>query len=522
MGPASAPDLAVGDSRFADGAGPDVALDAAAQSDLSPRDGGAADVLQADVGRDESTALDIAPPRCPSLKHDGVLNLGHIKQALFAPDGRSLLVRIGAADSSDTDAMLIGLPDGEWRVLGERVLDVAWLGQSAALLTTADQLVAVALDGKVLGTISTPTCGHAATPDGSRIYYVQSPCDYVSGPLSVLDLASGTSTQLASMVSTRALPVSPDNRWAAYVAYPGGTPSSGGVVYVVDATGASYAVPGPPSAAEPVFTSGDLLLFQSPGPNTLESTFWSHDVGTRNSRSLAEGELGISGYEIAADGSAFLMAKYSGFGNAGELYQVPVAGGSPIRLATDLMDYRMYQMAIRAFAFASLSNRVVYIADTSAEADRSNVIALATLDGAEQVHYPPGAEAEISSYADRVAIIAVDYTIDRGTITVVSGSGAKQFVVEVDGSVRFASFVPRDRGLLLVEAPTGADHKLRYVSFATGNVTTLARWTSSTLPIYDYPLGIFSRDYPVDPNGCFSVVDSDYDQTASRLIALPD
>jgi hypothetical protein len=517
------PDLAVGDSQLADGASSDDALDAVTLSDLPLGDSRAADIAKPDVGRDVAAVLDLAPPHCPPLGNHGVLNLGHIKQALFARDGRSLLVRIGAADSSDTDtAMLIGLPDGEWHVLGEKVRDVGWLGQSAAVLATADRLIAVSLDGKVLGTIATPTCGHAATPDGSRIYYLQAACDYVSGPLRVLDLASGTSTQLASSVSTHSLAVAPDSRWAAYVAYPGSAPSSGGVIYVVDATGATYAVPGPPSATQPVFVSSDHLLFQSPGSNTLESTFWSHDLGTGNSRSLSDGELGIGSYEIAVDGSAFLMAKYSDFGKAGELYRVPIAGGNPIRLATDLMDYRMYQVAIRAFAFASSSNRVVYIADTSADAGRSSAIALATLDGTQQVPYPPGGEAVVSSYADRVAIIAVDSTIGRGTITIVSGSGAKQFVIEVNGDVGFASFVPGDRGLLLVEAPTGADSKLRYLSFATGIVTTLAQWRSSTLPLYHYPLGIYSQEYPVDPNGCFTVVDSDYDQTASRLVALPD
>jgi hypothetical protein len=53
-------------------------------------------------------------------------------------------------------------------------------------------------------------------------------------------------------------------------------------------------------------------------------------------------------------------------------------------------------------------------------------------------------------------------------------------------------------------------------------VTTLAQWRSSTLPLNHYPLGIYSQEYPVDRSGCFAVVDSDYEQTASRLIALPD
>ena len=114
----------------------------------------------------------------------------------------------------------------------------------------------------------------------------------------------------------------------------------------------------------------------------------------------------------------------------------------------------------------------------------------------------------------------------RRAITIVSASGAKQFTIEVTGEVSFASFVPRDRGLLYVQTSVdkvlGTTSELRHLSFASGNVTWLAWWSSTTLPLYSYPLGIFSQEYPVDPNGCFAVVDSDFDSTASRLVALPD
>jgi hypothetical protein len=242
---------------------------------------------------------------------------------------------------------------------------------------------------------------------------------------------------------------------------------------------------------------------------------------------LTEGDLGIAGYEIAADGSALLMARFPSVGKAGELYLVPLDGGSPVRLATDLMDYRMYSMPIRAFAFAPASKRVLYIADNSSDAGRSNGISSASPDGSERIQLPAaGSEAVVSSYADRVAVIAVDHTLGRGTISVVSAGGAKQFTVEVTGDVSFASFVPRDRGLLFVQTSVdtvlGTTSELRHLSFANGNVTMLAFWRTSTLALSNYPVGISFHEYPVDPNGCYAVVDSDFDQTASRLVTLPD
>lgn len=520
-------DLPPRDAWPADVAGADVEPDAAALPDVSLRDSRLADVAGDAVALDTAATVDLPPPGCAPLLNDGVLNLGHIKQALFAPDGRSLLVRIGAADTDATDdARLISLPDGASRVLGRGVRNVEWLGPSAALLTIADQLLAVSLDGKVLLSLPTPTCSHAATPDGSRIYY-NSECDRVSGALSVADLASGTSKELAANVSPSSLVVSPDGRWAAYLVYEGDSSSRTGVVHVADATGATYAVTGPASATQPVFVSGEILLLQESGSGSVESSLWRHDLGTGNSRSLSKGDVGIAGYEIAADGSALLMARFSGVGMAGELYHVPLDGSGPVRLAIDVMDYRMYSMAIRVFAFARPSQRVLYIADVSSDAGRTYGVASVSPDGSQRFQLSAGSsDAVVSSFADRVAVVAVDHTLGGGSITVVSASGARQFAIDVTGDISFAGFVPRDRGLLFVQMSVdktlGPTSVLRHLSFTTGKVTTLAWWNMSTLALYRYPLGISSSEYPSDPNGCYIVVDSDYEQTASRLVALPD
>jgi hypothetical protein len=495
--------------------------------DARPGDARPGDVTTSDLGTDAAPALDLPPADCASLINNGVLNLGHAKQALFAPDGSSLLLRVGPGDSDATDiAMLLRLGDGASRVLGSGVFNVEWLGQGAALLTAADKLVAVSLDGEVLQSVPAQTCSHAATPDGSRIYYTHSGCDTVSGALSVVDLASGKSKQLTDRASTGSLAVSPDSRWAAYLAYTDARdkPPSTGAVFVADASGSTYNVMGPPSAWGPVFVSSGILLFQSAGSASQGATIWRHDLGSGSgSQSLTEGDLGITGYQIADDGSGFLMAMFTDYGTGGELYLAPLDGGSPLRLATDLMDYRMYSMPVRAFAFTPPSKRVLYIVDTSGDAGRSYGIASVSRDGSDHVQLTSGSsQAVVSSYADRVAIIAVDNTLGRGTISVVSSTGASQFSTDVTGSVMYASFVPHDRGLLFVEEPTGTNKRLRHLSFASGNVTTLGEWTTSRLALSAYPVGVSFGGYPVDPNGCLAVVDSDLDQTGARLVAVPD
>jgi hypothetical protein len=129
-----------------------------------------------------------------------VLNLGYIKQALFAADGSSLLVRMGAGDSDAKDeARLIQLPSGESRVLWFLARNVEWLGPSRALITTPDnELVAATLDGNTVHITPASTCSHLATPDGLRVYFTSGGCNRGAGSLSVLDVAAGTVMQVAA------------------------------------------------------------------------------------------------------------------------------------------------------------------------------------------------------------------------------------------------------------------------------------------------------------------------------------
>jgi Tol biopolymer transport system component len=498
-------------------------------SDLPGPDSGPTDVAMAEAGFDTAGPPDLAPQGCTPLANRGLLNLGYIKQARFAVDGRSLLVRIGAFDSDvKDDARLIELPSGASRVLWSGVRDVEWLGPSRALVTTGDnELVAVALDGSTAATSAGPTCSHAATPDSLRVYFTSSGCDHVEGPLGVLDVVTGTRGQIAANVSTSSLAVSPDSRWAAYVA--GSTAIDAGLVHVVDATGSITRVSGAAAVLRPTFASGQILLFQSQGSGAEGTTVWRYDLANHATQALVDGDPGIAGYELAPDGSALLAAKLGSVsvGKSGELYLVPLDGASPVRLASDLLDYRMHSMVVRVFAFAPASKRILYIADYASDGGRSSGISSVATDGSAPISLSAsGFGAVVSSYADRVALVAADRTLGRSTIYVVSADGARQFTVEVTGEVSFAGFVPRDRGLLYVQTSVdsvrGTFSELGHLSFTSGDVTRLGYWTASKLALSNYPVGISAHEYPVDPTGCYTVVDSDYSSTAAILVDVPD
>lgn len=498
----------------------DVAADRS--PDLPGPDLPGPDAGAAEVAADTAAPPDVTPLACPPLANDGVLNLGYIKQARFAADGRSLLVRMGAGDSDAKDeARLIQLPGGESRVLWPKARNVEWLGPSHALITTTDNgLLTATLDGNTVHTTPASTCNHIATPDGLRVYFTSGGCERGAGSLSVLDVATGTVKQVAASISNSSLAVSPDSRWAAYVA--GDAATDAGALYVVDAAGAATAVPEVSAAMRPAFASGNVLLFQLPNGVAVGR----YDLDNHDMQALAEGDVGIAGYEMTADGSVLLVAKTPSTGRSIELYRVATSGAAPVRMATDLTDYRMYSMMFRAFAFAPASNRVLYGADRADDAGWSTGISSVSLAGGPPIELSTGSlQAVMSSYADRVALVARDRTLGRSTLSVVSTSGERQFTVEVTGDVSFAGFVPRDRGLLYVQTETDAGRNLSelgHLSFASGKVTRLGVWTKSTLELPNYPAGISAHEYPADPHGCYTVVDSDMDPTAARLVAIPE
>jgi hypothetical protein len=517
--PASREDVSSKDTRAAD----------APTADTLPSDTPLAEVLSADA-----LLPDTAPFSCASLKAlvaKGALSPLHAKQVLFAPDGKSILLLVGSSSGgSDYDALLVSLPGGELRTLATQVSSAVWLGKSAVLFKVkADaSLLATSLDGRTLQSIRAKTCSHAASPDGTRIYYTQD-CGASYGTGSVIDVATGATKQLSPRMATSDLAVSPGSRWATYVEYPPPSDASTplGTVHIVDQKGETYALSASESLRNPIFVSDDLLMLQSSGTDFLVSKIWRHTLGTSEVKLLAEGDVGYDDYAWNADRSGFLLAKFPAPSSLiGELYLASLADGSLVQLGSDLMDYRMFEMRINAFAMVSSSQRAIYIADTRADANRTYAIATIALNGDDRLQLgPKTGQGLVSPYGDRVALVADKTSGSPGKVVVLSAStGAQQFVVEGNDSLVPVGFIPGDRGLVLVNYQTAEKKRqLRHLVFATGAVSTLAEWSSSNgLLTYSDPNGFSKQAYPIDPNGCFVPVDSDLDPQGTRLALLAE
>lgn len=474
---------------------------------------------------------DLAPVSCASFRpmvDKLMLANQHLRRMLFTPDGRSMLLQTYFAGTGADDVVLVNLQTGEQRTIAQSWSTAEWLGTDGLLLTKSDgTLQAISLEGEIRRTISTKTCSHAATPDGARIYYTHD-CDRSWGSVSVLDIASGTAQKLDSVVSMNSdLVVSPGGRWAAYVVSAGAadaaTPTT--AVRVVEKGGAPTTVPMAGSARDPVFLSDDALLIRATPFDYLSSALWGHRPGTGEVKRLAQGDLGFPVLETNADRSGFLLASFTGGTMRSGALSLISADGSAMGLATDLWDYRISEVLVRGFAIAPSTQRAVYIATTSTDAGWSDSVASVALSGGAPIQLASqSSRAVVSPYGDRV--FASSYSPKSAAYpgAVVSGStGAVQFKVEEGGSTNTVTFVPGNRGLLYVNKDSSTvPWRLRYLSFAKGTVTTLGEWNSSPQMTSSGVMGIETDSYPVDPSGCFTVVDSDLEPAGTRMVLLPE
>ena len=135
-----------------------------------------------------------------------------------------------------------------------------------------------------------------------------------------------------------------------------------------------------------------------------------------------------------------------------------------------------------------------------------------------------GSAFSVSPFSDRVAILEISTSRDLYTIhVVVAATGTPQFDITSSSAVSGFRFVPDSRGFLYVQIPTTGPSQLYHVSFIDGRPTPLGSWNQTNLPIGDYPSAEVVAGYPVDPTGCFTVVDSDVaGSVGTSLVVLPD
>jgi len=504
------------------GAGGD-ATDARAPIDTAD----AADVADAPDARDANDAGDandgpsVPPVPCGALRAltaKGPFTSRHARNLLFSADRRLLVVQ--AAGPPD-DLLLVALPEGVPQMLLAGVKNAEWLGRSGMVLAemhSTGDLVVAPLDGTPLRTIARNSCAHLAVPDGSRVFAV-SDCNArpIIGKLDEIDVATNTTTPRASEAAN-VLAVSPSGRFAAYVAH---DPESDGIMHVLD--GDRDLTLSPAAADAPAFVSGERLLFLTPGSHLSNAHLQVPGTNATSQLVAQDRHFGFRGYRISPDGSRALAAQWPATRQppfATDLFAIRVDGAvGETLLANDLLPYDLSQLGISPFTFTADGGRVVFMASSSTAP--MGVFAVQSIGG-DRRQLALGNAFAVSPYADRVAIIETNSSSNKQAIHfVAAATGVEAFTASSDSAVGGVAFVAGDRGLVYVER--ASPNRLHHVSFVDGGNTTIAAWNRSQIPLGDGPQGEIRTGYPVDPTGCFTIVDSDVPESAgTSLVVLPD
>ena len=444
----------------------------------------------------------------------------HARDVLFSPDRRLLIVQ--AAGGPPDDLLLVPLPEGVPQMLLAGVRSAEWLGRSGHVLATmysSGDLVVASLDGTAPRTIARNTCAHLAVPDGSRVFAV-SDCNArpIAGKLAEIDVATNTATPRSSE-ATNALAVSPSGRFAAFVAH---DPDGDAIMHVLD--GDRDLTLSPVAVDAPAFVADERLLFLTPGSRRLSNAYLQVPGTNSTSQLVAQDRhFGFRGYRISPDGSLALAAQWPATRQppfATDLVTIRLDGAvGEILLANDLLPYDLYQLGISPFTFTADGRQVLFMA-SSTTAPMGLFAVQST--GGDRRRLALGSAFAVSPHADRVAILEIDSSTNKQTIHfVAAATGVEAFTASSDSSVGGLAFVAGDRGLVYVER--SSPNRLHHVSFADGRNTAIAAWNRSQIPLGDIPQGEMRTGYPVDPTGCFTIVDSDLPESAgTSLVVLPD
>jgi dipeptidyl aminopeptidase/acylaminoacyl peptidase len=519
----TAPLHPAGPSDAAPGASPDTPF---AQHDSPPADG--------PRGLD---GTDAPPPdtACSALKRFSsmvVLTNLRTRKVTFAPDGSWFVLKvrqeappgIGYPDQ----LVRLALPSGEMATISSEGDSAEALGQRDLLVLHKEE-VAVYEQG-ALRTLAVGTCAHLATPDGSRLYVIRD-CAAGRGYLDVVDVASGAATTLAGNVSARSywapdFSVSPSGRYFAFVVQSpdGGEASS--LLHLADRNGKVYALASQPGANAPWFASDDRLLFSVgtnglPGPNASLRAHVPGSGDTAYTLAATGQAAGLHGYKISADGLWLLGVADSsddaGFGAPGVLYAIRLDGTGENLLASTLVPHWLFEAGLDSFGWSGDGARAIYLADRGAvwASDRN---------GSAAVRLSPRAWYRAAPLGDQVAVVEDSGDAGSNQLRVLAmGSLREVFSFASDGSLAAPDFTPDARGLLFVNTLASGVRQLRYFSAAHADSVVLGEWQAALLDTNPGgsadPLG----RYPMDPTGCFTIVDTDLPPgPGTRFVLLPE
>jgi hypothetical protein len=465
------------------------------------------------------------------LANLGPITSRHARKVLFSPDRRVFVMQAAGVTPAPDDLLAVPLPGGAPQTLIGGVADIEWLGDTGTLLVTlaTGDLAVVSLDGTPARTIASHTCGHLAVPDGSRVFVLRDcnaarPAPTTTGALDEVSVATGTATPRAALALAD-WAVSPSGRFAAFVAPTLADAGSGGggVLHVLDGASDRALVQAP--AAEPAFVSDQRLLFLAAAQPYEMTDAYVHVPGSGDgSQRVAQGRhFGLRGYRISPDGStvlAALLANASPWNDT--LYAERLDGTGEQVLAPDLLPYHQFQLALTPFAFSRDGSWTIFMPNANVAATRGVFAISPTGDNRHLL--AKGSAFAVSPFSDRVAVLEISTARDLYTVHfVVAATGAEQFEITSSSAVSGFRFVPDSRGFLYVQIPTTGPSQLYHVSFIDAQQTPLGAWNQTTLPIGDYPSAEIVAGYPVDPTGCFTVVDSDIaGSVGTSLVVLPD
>ncbi|MBN2573984.1 MAG: PD40 domain-containing protein [Deltaproteobacteria bacterium] len=523
----------------------DVAADFSSR-DLTA-DGLARDLPGADLPRRDASAADAKPPdgawpstSCASLRalaDQGVLTKARTRDVTFAPDRSWIVLKVrreGEPGIGYPDQLLhVALPSGEITMISDAGGAAEALGRKGGMLVVgadSDGKGLAVYENGALRTLATGACAHLAAPDGSRIYVIRDCTRALRGTLEVVEAPSGEATTLAANVlgGGYSLPdyaVSPGGEYFAFLVQAPDGDARSNVLHVADRSGKVYSLPSQPGATGPWFASDDLLLFgvDTGGYPTPDANLRAHVPGTGDtSYSLATGRSpGLFGYRISADRTWVLGAGQvrddAGYDSAALLYAIRLDGTGENLLSSALLPFWRYENAINAFEWSGDGSRAVFVAE------REGRIWASDPYGAAVGQISSGAWFRVAPVGDQVALLESAGDARQNHLRVLALGAGTEYSFVTDGSVTAPTFAPDGRGLLFASTQVGGARQLRYISASLPGSVVLGEWTETLLDMYPGFYGDPPGRYPMDPTGCFAVVDTDLPPgPGTRLVLLPE
>ena len=474
------------------------------------------------------------PPGCASLgayaKGLGVMGL-YARRARFSPTADRLAV-VTHRDNAPGDLYLLFLVKGMSRLLEKYVHDIQWLPQNKGLLARRIKpglssipydLVHYAPDGSKPKVLGSNLCAHQVTPDGTRVYMVAD-CDKQSrGKLAGATVDSGTLGYLAKDVAAYGLVVSPDSKWAAYVAglsTPPGCYNPHGTLEVVDAAWKTKKIAAKVMPYSLQFTPTNLLLARR--EDNCKSNNRTFVIASPNSGTVSdlnkETKADFYGYgfstgqryAVSADGKRVLFSRSTGTSMSNpELLSMSTLDGSTRLLAKDLYNYMMTSMAFVVWTYSNSGKHVVYV--------RGNM-------GFPQMGLSavPGGGGKAIKLANSLyggSFVASARSPDVAWIESSGPQSQELFYGSVSSTARIQvmasknqplsslSMLPDGRGVLVVQRSGGVNKLL--LGSSKGGTRVLGQWSKGYL-VSSYPsAGPPVSGYQMDRQGCAVVYNRD-------------